>query len=276
MDRMTPKKPEGESTWIDTVVGEINPVTDAELGDWDLAAGYESLLQRIVATDPNANVVPLRHRRISRKASGLAIAAILVVGAGAAAAVGGGALTGVFGKPGSTELDTSEFVNPLSPEYPALERQEFQGLLSEGLRFPPNINTDTLIDHLVNEARAYTKEIKVGTSAEDKSIRAHGIRIQVTGIKGSFAGVAQCAWEGYWIDAYTAGNQTHEEAAVQGMAALNRVVTTTPTKNGTHTGSITAETNRKKTLIQDVRLMKQDDVSFFQRDISINCANSGT
>ena len=39
------------------------------------------------------------------------------------------------------------------------------------------------------------------------------------------------------------------------------------------TGSITAETNRKKTLVQDVRLMKQGDLSFFQRDTRTNCAN---
>jgi hypothetical protein len=270
---MLPMTPENETSWVEAAIETINPVTDTELDQWDLTAGYQSLLQRVVKIDPSVIVVPLRHRRISRKAAGLALAAVLVAGAGAAAAVGSGALTGVFGQPGSTENDTSEFVNPISPEYPALERQIFQALLSDGLRFPPNVNTHVVIDKLVNEAVARTKQIEEGSSALDKSIRTHGIRVQVTGIKGTFAGAAQCAWEGYWIDGYKAGSRMHEEAAVRGMAALNSVITTTVTKNGTHTGSITAETNRKKTLIQDVRLMKQGDLSFFQRDTSINCAN---
>jgi hypothetical protein len=276
MDRMNPLTSAGETTWVDAAIGRTNPVADSEPQDWDLAAGYQSLLERIVATDPRVDEVPLRHRRVSRRASGLAVVAVLVVGAGAAAAVGSGALTGVFGTPGSTETDTSEFVNRLSPAFPPLERQLFQELLSDGLRFPPRINTNVVIDSVVNQAAAGIKKIEEGSSSMDKSLRTRGLEVQVTGIKGTFAGVAQCSWEGYWVDAYKAGNQAHEDRAVQGMAALNNVITTTPTKNGTHRGSITAETNRKKALIQDVRLMKQGDVKFFQRDISINCANSGT
>jgi hypothetical protein len=267
-------KPETENTWVDAVIGQINPVSDAELEDWDLDSGYQDLLQQVVATEATPKLVPLRRRRLSPKATGLALAAVVVIGTGAAAAVGGGALTGVFGQPGSTENDTSEFANPISPKYPALERQLFQELLSEGLRFPPNVNTHQVIDNTVSEAIVQAKQFAEGKSALDKSVRRHGIRVQVTGIKGSFAGQAQCAWEYYWIDAYKSDSGAHVRTAIRGMSALNDVITTTPTKDGTRTGSITAETNRKKTLVQDVRLMKRGDISFFERDTSVNCANS--
>jgi hypothetical protein len=268
--------PQSDNTWVDAAIREASPVTEGDLDNWGLEDGYQSLLRQVASTDVVAGVVAMRHRRLSPKASGLALTAVLVFGAGAAAAVGGGALTGVFGNPGSTENDTSEYVNPLSPGYPALERQVDQSLLSDGLRFPPRFDTHALIDNLVNEAIADTKQIERGSSPEDKLFRTHGLRIQVTGIKGTFAGLAQCAWEYTWLGAYAARNRTGESVAVRGMAALNGVITTTPTANGTHTGSITAETNRKKTLIQDVRLMKHGDVSFFQNDTSINCAHTGT
>ena len=265
---------ESDTAWVDGAIGEVDPLTGAALDSWDLNDGYRDLLERIVSTEVDARVVPLRHRRISRKASGLAVAAVLVLGAGAAAAAGSGALTGVFGQPGYTENDASEYVNPLSPQYPALEKQLFGQLLSEGLRLPPNVKASQVIDDIVNRGIASTKQIEHGTSAMDKSLRTHGMRVQVTGIKGTFAGVAQCAWESYWVDAYKAGNGSNEATAVRGMASLNDVITSTPTANGTHMGSIMAETNRKKTLIQDVRLMNHGDLSFFERDTSVNCANS--
>jgi hypothetical protein len=266
---------DSDMAWVDGIIGEVDPLAGAELDSWDLDGGYSDLLELVVSSEVDASVVPLRHRRISRKASGLAVAAVLVLGAGAAAAAGSGALTGVFGQRGYTENDASEYVNPLSPQYPALEKQLFQQLLSEGLRLPPNVKASQVIDNVVNQGIASTKRIEHGTSAMDKSLRTHGMRVQVTGIKGTFAGAAQCAWEYYWVDANRAGNGSHEAAAIRGMASLNDVITSTPTANGTHTGSIMAETNRKKTLIQDVRLMQHGDLSFFERDTSVNCANSG-
>jgi hypothetical protein len=95
--------------------------------------------------------------------------------------------------------------------------------------------------------------------------------MQVTGIKGAFAGLAQCSWQQNWIQASQADDGAEKNTAIRRMEALDTVITTTPSKDGTFSGSIMAETNQKKALAGYVRHMQHNDLNFIQRVVFINC-----
>jgi len=260
-----------EGIWVDSIVAETAPIKDSTLAQLDLTKGLDDLLANVFAADLPGKIVPLQRRRISRRAGTLAIAAVIAASAGAAAAVRGGALTGIFGSGKGTESDASEYVDVAAPNFPAVARQLFTQLQSDGLRFAPGINTKRTINAYVKNNRMSIKRLEQGSSAEASSIRKHGLERQVTGIKGQLASMAQCTWEQSWLQAYQEHHGTGENAAIRGMKSLNAVITTTPSNHGTFSGSIMAETNQKNALGGYVRHMQHNDFEFIQRVVSINC-----
>jgi hypothetical protein len=117
------KTTDGEGGWVDSVVAET-AIKDSDLARLDLTKDFDDILARIFESDVRGEIAPLRRRGISRKTGTLAIVAVIAVGgAAAAAAVKGGALTGLFGAPGSTENDISEYVNIAAPNFPSLAHQ---------------------------------------------------------------------------------------------------------------------------------------------------------
>jgi hypothetical protein len=260
-----------EGIWVDSVVAETSPIKDSTLAQLDLTKGFDDLLANIFGADIPREIVPLRRRRISRRAGTLTIAALVVASAGAAAAVKGGALTGIFGTGKGTESDASEYVDVAASNYPTVARQLFTQLQSDGLRFAPGTNIDRTINAYVKQEETSIRQLESGNSAEARSIRTHGLEMQVTGIKGVFASMAQCTWQQSWMQAYQEHDGAGKNAAIRGMKSLNAVITTTPSKHGTFSGSIMAETNQKKALDGYVRHMQHNDFEFIQRVISINC-----
>ena len=262
---------DAEASWVDSVVAETAQVTDSTLAAIDLTKGFDELLVNVLESEASGEVVPLRRRRISRRAGTLAIVAVIVAGGGAAAAVRGGALTGLFGAPGKTENDTSEYVDIAAPDFPALAHQLGEQLHAEGLRFAPGINSDQMVDLFVKETQNQVHLDERGNSASAKITREHGELMDVTGVKGHIAGLAQCSWQQNWIQAYKADDSAGKNAAINGLIALNGVRTTTPSKNGSFTGSIMAETNQKNALVGYIGRMRDGEFGFIRRVTALNC-----
>jgi hypothetical protein len=260
-----------EGIWVDSIVAEAAPIEDSTLAQFDLTNGFDDILANVFAADLSGKIVPLRRHKISRRAGTLAIAIVIVASAGAAAAVRGGALTGIFGSGKGTESDASEYVDVTASNFPTVARQLFAQIQSDGLRFAPGINTRRTINAYVKNNRISINKLEQGNSAEARSIRKYGLERQVTGVKGQFASMAQCSWQRNWLQAYQEHDGAGKNAAIRGMKSLNAVMTTTPSKHGTFTGSIMAETNQKKALGGYVRHMHHNDFEFIQRVVSINC-----
>jgi hypothetical protein len=163
----------------------------------------------------------------------------------------------------------SEYVSIAAPNFPALAHQLGKQLHSEGLRFAPNISPNQMVDTLVQETQRMVSRQERGNSAAAKATREHGSFMDVTGVKGRIAGLAQCTWQQSWIRAYQADDAAGKNAAINGLIALNSVITTTQSKNGTFSGSIMAETNQKKALAGYIGRMKDNDFKFIQRPTAL-------
>jgi hypothetical protein len=101
--------------WVDSVVADTAPIKDVALAQLDLTTDFDELLANVFAADMPGEIVPLRRRRLTRKAGTLALAAVIVASAGAAAAVKGGALTGILAPgrvPSPTPVNTSMSPRP--------------------------------------------------------------------------------------------------------------------------------------------------------------------
>jgi len=207
---------------------------------------------------------------MSRKTATFAVAAVFLCSAGAAAAVAEGAFTGLWG---GGESGAGELVNLASPDFPAVARQLSDQLLSEGLRFPPGVDVQQLIGKWGISDEIGIKIDEQGNSNFAKLVKKGGLLMSETGVKGTFAGFAQCAWQKSWVSAYDGHDGSEQGADIRGMVSLNSVITTTPTKNGSITGSIMHETNRTRTLFQYVHDMKRGDVGFIQSVTRLNCAS---
>jgi hypothetical protein len=129
-------------------------------------------------------------------------------------------------------------------------------------------------DSYVKRIHQLVRNEEKGNSRLAKATRKSGITMDVTGIKGHFAGLAQCSWQQRWIQAYNANDAAGKRAAIHGITALDGVITTTPSKNGTFSGSIMAETNRKKALVGYVRHMTDNDYAFITRVTNLDCPKS--
>jgi hypothetical protein len=265
-------KKDEEQLWVEHAIIQMANIQDTDLRQLDLTEGLDDLKVRVLETERDAAILPLRRRRLSRKAGTLAIVALIVSSAGAAAAVRSGALTGLFGNQ-SADTDRSEYVNVAAPNFASVAAQLFNQDLSDGLRFAPGTNTRQVLESYVNGIRylvTYT-ETKDGPIAA-RATKKYGLLEQVTGIKSKFLLTSQCTWQRSWISAYQAHNRGQATAAIKGMLALNNIMTTTPTKNGTFTGHLMQEVNSARTNRIYARSMKHGDLKSIQNNVSINCA----
>jgi hypothetical protein len=169
-----------EGRWVDSVVAKTAPIMDSTLAALHLTKGFDDLSDQRLEVRGARGVVPLRRRRISRRAGTLTLAAVIVAGGGPAAGVKGGALTGLFGPPGMTESDTSEHVNIASPNFSALAHQLGDQLQPEGLRFAPGINPDQMVELFVKVTQRQVRLDERGNSDNAKITRKDGEFMDVT------------------------------------------------------------------------------------------------
>jgi hypothetical protein len=140
----------------------------------------------------------------------LAIAGAVLGTGGVAAAIGmSGALTGIFGKPGNTENDTSQYVDATKPDFPHLARQWASQLQHEGLQFAPGYDPQRNIDSAIATIQRTKQQFQ----------RTHEARslLQITSVKGDIAHAAACTWERSWLDAHQARDQASMSADAAGM-----------------------------------------------------------
>ena len=120
-----------------------------------------------------------RARRRSPKLVALLAAAALLVTASVAGASWLGAHTGIFGEPGMTENDTSEFLRIGSPEMAAIARD-----FGRAYPLPPGGSFEPAVNQLVH---------------------GDGL-IQATGVRALVAMASSCQWEREWLRAHVASD----------------------------------------------------------------------
>jgi hypothetical protein len=183
-----------EDRWTEAVIGSAALLTDADLKAMNLTAGFDDLWASVLAlgsADLTRPALPRqlwsgRSKRVRRAvAASTALAGLIVAAGGTAAATGvsvrsaGGALTGLFGKPGFTENDTSETVNLSAPDFPSVARQ-------------------------------------VALLVITNLVRLGGLT-GLTGVQEDFVGEASCTWELSWLDAHSHGDESAMHTLSTGM-----------------------------------------------------------
>lgn len=161
-------------------------VRDGQLDNGQVSAAIAAV---VVARGPDA---PRRHRH-ARRVAGVT-AALLVVGAGAAAAGGFPVLhTGQFGAPGKTENDTSEWLNPASPDVVALlDGYAQETPVAPGYLLAPRI----------------------------AAIQAAGSFQQADGLRAGIALFSSCTWDLEWVRARASHDTVAEATALAMIKAV--------------------------------------------------------
>lgn len=140
---------------------------------------------------PTSRRVPGRPRAWQRVAvAGLAAAALLGT---AFASSDGLARTGIFGSPGFTESDTSEWLNTGAPDF----REVVESLRPSDIPLPAGRSWQPVIDQQVANGQR------------------EPARMQVTGVRQAFAFYAVCVWDGEWLAARQAGDTVRVGRAVE-------------------------------------------------------------
>jgi len=197
-----------DAEWVDAALRQAHPISTAELASIDLAAGFDDLLERIWSADQPAAADRRRGGRRRVVVSLAVTGALLGTGGVAAAVTMSGALTGIFGKPGNTENDTSEYVDATKPDFPQLARQWAAQLEAGGLRFAPGYDAQKNVETAIVVRQRAEQELRS---------QGHPTLVQVTGIKGDIAQTAACTWELSWLDAHRQHDQAGMSTAVAGM-----------------------------------------------------------
>jgi hypothetical protein len=183
-----------------------NPVAERDLGSLGLNQQFDRLLERVTSSDDAAPEHPLRtsipgsmrrartrRRRSRRFVVGLAGGAAVVLTGGVAAASWTSAHTGLFGKPGMAENDTTEWLNTAGDDFPQVARG-----LATGIPFPPG-----------DSAAAYIPIVFAG-----------GGLVQASGVQMTLSIDAACAWQGYWLQAHAKGDTSTQAAAADVLAQV--------------------------------------------------------
>ncbi|MFF0467630.1 hypothetical protein ACFYPX_09430 [Micromonospora zamorensis] len=149
------------------------------------------------------------------------------------------ASTGEYGQPGYTENDTSEYLRTDGVDF----REVVQVLRPTEVPVPPGYSFASDIEEFVS-----------GVGGEPAVI-------QVTAIRGIYAGWAACAWKADWLAARFAGDEPRSAAAV----AVLREVSSWPLVGQTDGGGIRQQ-HRKV-----AEAAERGDVTVVGDDIRSNC-----
>src|SRR5438067_4018949 len=126
---------------IEQLLASANPVASARLDSAELAAAFDRLGERIVATRRQATTTG----RANRLTIALALAAAALI----AAAIATGAMitthTGFFPGTAGTENDTSEFLRTDAPDFAPLVHH-----LVRDIPFPPGYSREAYIRRYLN------------------------------------------------------------------------------------------------------------------------------
>jgi hypothetical protein len=178
-----------------------------------------------------------RRRRKTAIRTVVATSVILAAGTGVAAAAGLIDMhTGVFGKPGMTENDTSEYLNSAGAQVPELMRSYV-----EEMPLAPGYDADPLIERFTSGG--------------------HGM-VQAAGLRGQVFAWSSCSWELAWLDANAAGDTA---AQAEATAVLTQIPgwPTVPVVDGD--GSVTA------TVREIAEAASAGDPGPIQQDTAVNC-----
>jgi hypothetical protein len=137
---------------------------------------------------------------------GGASAVLLAVGGTAVAA--GGAHTGLFGQPGFTENDTSEYLDVLAPDF-----REVALSYAKGVDFAPGYSAETYLG-LFDPAHQQAQVLP--------ELRGRGIRMQASGVKGTIEQWAFCSWARTSMTDADALGHMRAIAKTDAMAATNQ------------------------------------------------------
>jgi hypothetical protein len=251
---------DNENGWVEAVIAESATWQDADVDQMDLEAGLADVLTSVVAAD--RVVVPIRRRKVSRRAGTLAVVLTIAASAGTAAAVKSGALTGLFPPPGATENGQTEIVNFAAPDFPAVARDMADQDERAGLTFAPGYNADRAIDRVIEGYQKAAATQGSGGTAEQ-------------GIKGRFAYVAACTWQRSWLQAFAQHDTAKEKSDLRGMIAITHVIVSSPGQNGTTiTEAVLSGINETKSQHEYIRYMQQGDAARLTLD-TVNGCQSG-
>jgi hypothetical protein len=245
--------------WVDMAIADRAVISDSNLGELDLEKAFDEVLDGILSAQTPSVVVPLRRRRVSRKAATLSIAIVLVAGAGAAAAVTSGAFTGHFPPPGATENGDTEVINFDAPNFPEVAHQLAGQDQRAGLRFAPGYNAEKNIDAVI---QSYVRRAALQGSGETAEQQ----------IKGQFAFAAACTWQRSWLAADARHDVPKKNAAVRGMVAITHVIVSSPGRKGTTiTEAVLSGINQTRTQHELISDMEHDNVVHLTTDTVNGC-----
>jgi hypothetical protein len=179
-------------TSIERRLAASDPLRPEVMRDPQVLAALDRLDDAIASTPrPVRRASWSRRRRLALLATGL----MLAVGGSAGAAGWLPAHTGIFGDPGLTESDTSEFLRLGSPE---------------------------LRDIALREARAFP--LPSGGSYEPAiaQLTSGSGLMQATGVRRLMATASACQWEAEWLAATRAHDSARATRAVRVLARVPR------------------------------------------------------
>ena len=181
----------------------------------DPAAGVDldpvrasNLLRAAVDAEKAANA--RGGKRWRRRVAGV-VAGVLVVGVGVPVGAYAGSYltrTGEYGAPGATENDTSEWLDPLAPDFPDYA----VNLWPDYIKLPPGYDVRTVARQLAEREAATDRENlrqdNEQAAAEGRD-PAPGVIVQTTGVRGMFAMAAQCHWQHEWLTTNDAARKSN-------------------------------------------------------------------
>ena len=178
---------------LDALLDMANPVTEEDIEQFDLAPQYADLLTRITHDEQSDAVVSRKLRRGRRSIAAVGVAVAVAATGGVAAAAWTSAHTGWFGQPGTTEGDSTEYLNAAGDDFAQAVHQ-----LAVGIQFPAGDSVDEYIPVVF---------------PREGLVQAGGVRL-ILSIDAS------CAWQGYWLQANAAGDTEQQNAAALVLAEV--------------------------------------------------------
>ena len=188
------------------VLALADPAVDLQLDSGRARFLLAQVLEADTATQARRHRQRWR-RRATRTGVGLVVTAL----AGTGIAWGGGWLTetGVYGAPGQTENDTSQWLNVLAPDFVDYAVT----LWPDGVPLPAGYDQAALAQAIA----AHEQQVSAASAAElgpSGQPAATAVWQQVTGVQVRFAAIAQCAWMAQWTSAVANGDDAVRDRAL--------------------------------------------------------------